>query len=133
MLPEVRLQRLPRVADFALWAAACESAFRPAGSFEAAYSHNRREAIDNIVDADRVAAYVREIMAERTHWTGSASDLLSAGTSAASNSMGWAGLAGPRALAHSLGGCGGRRHFSAHSGLRLSSAGRGGWELGQSG
>jgi hypothetical protein len=31
MLPRVRLQRLPRMADFALWATACESAFRPAG------------------------------------------------------------------------------------------------------
>ena len=43
MLPQVRLQRLPRMADFALWATACESAFRPAGSLETAYSHNRRE------------------------------------------------------------------------------------------
>jgi hypothetical protein len=32
MLPHVRLRRLPRMADFALWATACESAFRPAGS-----------------------------------------------------------------------------------------------------
>ena len=28
MRPHVRLQRLPRMADFALWATACESAFR---------------------------------------------------------------------------------------------------------
>src|SRR5438876_9894164 len=34
MLPGVRLERLPRMADFALWATACESAFRPAGVFE---------------------------------------------------------------------------------------------------
>jgi hypothetical protein len=38
ILPRVRLQRLPRMADFALWATACESAFRPTGTFEAAYS-----------------------------------------------------------------------------------------------
>src|SRR5262249_21720910 len=50
MLPRVRLQRLPRMADFALWATACESAFRPTGTFEAAYSNNRRDAIENIVD-----------------------------------------------------------------------------------
>ena len=37
MLPQVRLQWLPRMADFALWATACESAFRPAGTLEAAY------------------------------------------------------------------------------------------------
>jgi len=80
MLPQVRLQRLPRMADFALWATACESAYRPAGTFEAAYSNNRHDAIENIVDAEPVAAYVREIMADRTQWTGSASDLLQAST-----------------------------------------------------
>jgi hypothetical protein len=74
MLPGLRLKRLPRMADFALWATACESAFRPAGVFETAYSNNRRAAIENIVDADPVAALVREIMADRAQWTGSASD-----------------------------------------------------------
>jgi hypothetical protein len=64
MLPQVRLRRLPRMADFALWATACESAFRPAGTLETAYSNNRRAAIENIVDADPVAAHVREIMAD---------------------------------------------------------------------
>jgi hypothetical protein len=34
MLPRVHLKRLPRMADFALWATACESAFRPAGILE---------------------------------------------------------------------------------------------------
>ena len=75
MLPHVRLKRLPRMADFALWATACESAFRPAGTLEAAYSNNRRAAIENIVDADPVAALVREIMADKAQWRGSASDL----------------------------------------------------------
>jgi hypothetical protein len=36
-LPEVRLEQLPRMADFALWATACESAFCPAGGFLHAY------------------------------------------------------------------------------------------------
>ena len=44
MLPQLRLQQLPRMADFALWATACESAFRPAGSFKTAHSNNRRDA-----------------------------------------------------------------------------------------
>jgi hypothetical protein len=56
MLQRVCLQRLPRMADFALWATACESAFRPAGTLETAYSNNRRDAIENMVDADPVAA-----------------------------------------------------------------------------
>jgi hypothetical protein len=100
MLPQVRLQRLPRMADFALWATACESAFRPAGTFETAYSNNRRDAIENILDADSVAARVREIMADRAQWTGSASDLLLAGTNVAGkigNRSGWP--KNPRALA----------------------------------
>jgi hypothetical protein len=37
-LPHTRLDRLPRMADFALWATACETALWPAGTFMAAYS-----------------------------------------------------------------------------------------------
>jgi hypothetical protein len=85
MLPQVRLKRLPRMADFALWGTACESAFRPAGTLEIAYYKNRREAIENMVDADPVAALVRELMADRAQWTGSASELLLAGTNFAGN------------------------------------------------
>jgi hypothetical protein len=86
MLPHVRLRRLPRMADFALWGTACESAFRPAGTLEIAYSKNRRDAIENMVDADPVAALVREMMADRAQWTGSASELLLAGTNVAGKS-----------------------------------------------
>jgi hypothetical protein len=96
MLPRVRLKRLPRMADFAVWATACESAFRPAGTLEAAYSNNRRNAIENILDADPVATLVREIMADRAQWMGSASDLLQVGT----NRSGWP--KSPRALAGRL-------------------------------
>jgi hypothetical protein len=93
------------MADFALWATACESAFRPTGTVETVYSNNRRDAVDNIVDADPVAAGVREIMADRAQWTGSASDLLQAGTRVAGNPMvgnrsGWP--KNPRALASRL-------------------------------
>jgi hypothetical protein len=65
-LPRVRLDRLPRMADFALWATACESAFWPARTFTRAYENNRRVAIDDAIDADPVAACVRELMAERS-------------------------------------------------------------------
>ena len=96
MLPRVRLQRLPRMADFALWATACESAFQPAGTLETAYANNGRDAIKNMVDVDSVAACVREIMADRAQWTGSASDLLQVGA----NRSGWP--KSPRALAGRL-------------------------------
>jgi hypothetical protein len=42
MLPQVRLQQLPRMADFALWATACESAFQFAGTLQTAYSKPAR-------------------------------------------------------------------------------------------
>jgi hypothetical protein len=132
MLPQVRLQWLPRMADFALWVAACETGFRPEGAFEAAYSHNRRDAIENIVEADPVATRVREIMADRAQWAGSASDLLLAGANGVGNPMVGNRLAGQRIPAHSLAGCAGHKPSSAPSGLRSSSAARGGWERGPS-
>jgi hypothetical protein len=75
-LPEVRLEQLPRMADFALWATACETTFGPAGGFLQTYKANRRAAIEDVVEADPVAARIRDIMAERTMWSGNASDLL---------------------------------------------------------
>src|SRR5215510_3286061 len=74
----IHLEELPRMADFALWATACETAFWPAGTFAQAYQANRRAAIEDLIDADPVAAWVRQIMANRSMWTGSASDLLRA-------------------------------------------------------
>ena len=72
----VQLDRLPRMADFALWATACETALWPAGTFARAYAANRRAAIESIIEADPIATCVRAIMIDRTTWTGSASDLL---------------------------------------------------------
>lgn len=77
-LPHTHLPRLPRMADFALWASACETAIWPAGTFWSAYCGNRDEAVEGVIDADPVAAAVRAVMTERTVWTGTASDLLGA-------------------------------------------------------
>jgi hypothetical protein len=63
------------MADFALWARACETAFWPAGTFARAYAANRRAAIEDAINADPVAACVRDLMAERSFWAGSAADL----------------------------------------------------------
>src|SRR6516225_5807453 len=62
----------------------------------ASLERNRRAAIGNIIDTDPVAALVREIMADRGQWTGSASDLLQVGA----NRSGWP--KSPRALAGRL-------------------------------
>jgi len=77
-LPETRLEELPRMADFALWATASETAIWPAGTFWTAYSGNRDEAVADVIEADPVANAVRALMATRTKWTGTASDLLGA-------------------------------------------------------
>jgi hypothetical protein len=75
-LDGVHLTGLPRMADFALWATACETALWPTGTFARTYAANRRAAIESIIEADPIATYVRALMAGRTTWTGSASDLL---------------------------------------------------------
>jgi len=77
-LPDTHLEKLPRMADFALWATACETALWPAGTFWAAYCGNRAEAVEGVIDADPIATAVRSMMATRTVWTGNASDLLDA-------------------------------------------------------
>ena len=77
-LPSTNLDRLPRMADFALWATACEGALWETGTFMNAYDVNRDEAVAGVVDADPVASAVRVLMAERSEWVGTASGLLSA-------------------------------------------------------
>jgi hypothetical protein len=44
----VRFEKLPRMADFALWAMACETAFWPTGTFARSYDANRGVALENI-------------------------------------------------------------------------------------
>ena len=106
-LSRVRLERLPRMADFALWATACETAFWPPGTFLRVYDDNRRAAIDGVIEADPVAAFVREIMAVRSTWAGRASDLLrarfAAGEDMPNRTAGWP--KNPRALAGRLRRC----------------------------
>jgi len=90
-LPSVNPRQLPRMADFATWAIACEGAKWPEGAFEEAYRINRAEVVDTVVNADPVALTVQELMARtlrtmRTQisqdgvacgeWKGTASDLL---------------------------------------------------------
>ena len=76
-LPDVKLKKLPRMADFALWVAACEPALWSEGTFATAYEANREETIGGTIEADLVAAAVRALMADReSPWTGTASGLL---------------------------------------------------------
>ncbi len=91
------------MADFALWATACETGLWPAGTFTRAYTANRKAAIEGIIDADPIAACVREFMSKHSSWTGSAADLLRVSverTGQTRDSTGWA--KNPRALAGHL-------------------------------
>jgi hypothetical protein len=84
-LPTTRLERLPRMADFATWATACETALRhqdgrlwEAGTFLKAYGGNIDEAVETVLNANPVATAVRAFMTMQTTttWTGTATDLL---------------------------------------------------------
>lgn len=79
-LPNTKLDRLPRMADFALWITACEEALPwPAGSFMVAYTGNRQEQIDSALENDPVAQAVKRLLDEcGGRWEGTASELLEA-------------------------------------------------------
>ena len=74
-LPDVKLDRLPRMADFATWAVACEGAIFKAGAFMQAYTGNRADAVESVIDASPVASAIRELMQDRESWEGTATEL----------------------------------------------------------
>src|SRR5262245_38754661 len=53
---------LPRMADFELWARACETALWPAGAFTRAYAANRRTAIEELISR-RFIQFNRQMLA----------------------------------------------------------------------
>jgi hypothetical protein len=93
-LPDTHLPKLPRMADFALWATACETALWPAGTFWSAYCGNRDEAIEGVIDADpmeiaAIEAYLDQHNADARPfiWTAPAADtcaILKSGTAKSS-------------------------------------------------
>src|SRR5829696_3179898 len=76
---DVRLEGMPRMADFAVWATAAEESlgWQP-DAFMAAYAGNRQEATDSALEADPVAVAVLDFMADREQWAGSATELWTA-------------------------------------------------------
>ena len=88
MLPLTKLDDLPRMADFAIWVTACESAFWKPGTFMKAYKANIKDAANTVIEGDIVAATLREYMEKRLHpspgsglvpvseWKGTATELL---------------------------------------------------------
>jgi hypothetical protein len=69
---------LPRMADFAMWGMACETAFWPDGTLLTAYEQNRELSADVMIDGDLVARSVSLLVEQQTNesWTGTSSELL---------------------------------------------------------
>lgn len=73
----VKLDSLPRMADFARWVTAAEPALGwPDDSFLRSYYLNRGAAHELAIEADPVAAGVVEFMSDRAEWEGTPSALL---------------------------------------------------------
>ena len=75
-LPDTELEQLPRMADFALWATACEPGYAEQGAFWAAYAGNRDAAVESAIEADVVSSAILSLMASKTEWTGTSAELL---------------------------------------------------------
>lgn len=73
-LPHVRQQRLPRMADYALWSVAC-GAFAP-GVFIAAFERAAAEATEQVAEGDPVTIAIAAFMMGRNPWSGTAAELL---------------------------------------------------------
>jgi DNA polymerase I-like protein with 3'-5' exonuclease and polymerase domains len=79
--PNLKPPALPRMADFAKWAIACEPALWKQGEFLRAYRANIQGAVESVLEASPVAVAVRALMEriaedKKTQWQGTASELL---------------------------------------------------------
>ena len=75
----IQLSRLPRMADFALWAVAGERAIGlEQGAFLEAYFGNRESANETALESSPVGKAVLDLVADRGEWSGTASELLAA-------------------------------------------------------
>ena len=91
VLPDVDVVNPPRMADFARIVAAVDAVTGSAGL--ARYAEHARDLTDDVLDADTVAGAVRALMANRTEWTGTASELLAALTVPTPVPRSWPGTA----------------------------------------
>ncbi len=75
----VELDRKPRMADFARWGVAVERALGwTEGSFLAAYETNREEMAGDMLSNDLTATMLIQFMADKSFWSGTATELLTA-------------------------------------------------------
>jgi hypothetical protein len=74
----VVLPVLPRLADFAIWATACEGNFTHEGGVMAAYAENHEETVRSVIEGDVVCVALIKFMAtlSQPEWKGTAEALL---------------------------------------------------------
>jgi putative DNA primase/helicase len=80
-LPKVKIERAPRMADFAKWITAAEWGLGwKSGAFLDVYRENRRDVIESSFEASPVAVAIKDwsIAEHPDSWTGTATELLSA-------------------------------------------------------
>jgi hypothetical protein len=76
-LPSIKLFSLPRMADFAIWATAAETAFGwSSGTFVAAYKGNRESANEVALEASLIIPPLLDLLETQGQWKGSPSELL---------------------------------------------------------
>jgi len=74
----VRLNRLPRMADHAVWVRACEPCLWPEGQHMEVYDRNRADAAEIVLESDQVAMALRAHMDARSETTTTSTELLAA-------------------------------------------------------
>lgn len=107
-LPDTTLDSPPRLADFALWATACEMSLGWApGTFMAAYGDAQDDLIKDALETEPVAVHLLTLLTQKnlSEWTGTASELLATLTAHAGYDekrppKGWPGA--PHVLAGAL-------------------------------
>jgi hypothetical protein len=78
-LPTISMPSPPRMADFAVWATAAETAFGwTPHTFLSVYAENRSTAHELTLEASPLPIPLREFMADQNEWTGTAQELLEA-------------------------------------------------------
>jgi hypothetical protein len=58
-IQHTKLDSLPRMADFAVWAQACEGRFWETGAIATAFNRNSGEAVEDVLEANPVALALR--------------------------------------------------------------------------
>ena len=72
----VRLQQLPRMADFCRWAVACEGAYWAPGTFRAAYGDAQAAGTEDVLEASPIGPALRQFLEGCPSFDGTAAELL---------------------------------------------------------